>query len=308
MIQRLSKHSLSILLGCCCWFVIAACDDENQPSEFTDGRDNKTYKVLSVRGRLWFAEDLRFEDSTSYSYQQGLNACPPGWSLPTKEDWIELNNYFGGYIYNREEIGEPTAAYNRMLKEFGAQEETFYWTSTPAWDDAPSIRSSVFYFNSYLKAVEYGAIVVNARLRCRCINEEIQENGKDLIQFKLNNQLESFDFYRIDKTQAIDQIALFLHRRLDKSELVDRVAINFKLPASFVREQDSPVVAVSAGIEHQSSSLPEWIWESHNADSPDKFELIITFYDGVTVKGKFSGIDFNNVAIEDGTFELKINK
>lgn len=304
-IRNNKRYLTAILSGVCLWVVVAACDGEDGHSgHVIDPRDNKTYEVSIFRGKLWFMEDLKFEDTIVYSYQQALNACPPGWSLPSEQDWIELNNYFGGYIYNREEIGNPTGAFNRMKKEFGLEEEVFYWTSTPAWNDAATIRSSIFYSNSYFQAMEYGAIVINARLHCRCIKEETNESDADVIQFKINNQVEKFDFYRIDQPHDPDRVRLFLHRRLDKTELVDRVDFQFKLPTSFVHE-DQPVVAADAFFEHQSGNLTGSNWESQIAASPDNLELIITHYDGSVVRGKFSG--YANLGIEEGTFQLKIN-
>ncbi len=304
MMRRNSKYFATILLGVFFVFFVT-CDDENSFAQVKDPRDNKAYEVSIFRGKLWFTEDLKFEDTLVYSYQQALNACPPGWSLPSEQDWVELNNYFGGYIYNSEEIGSPTEAYNRMKKEFGLKEETFYWTSTPAWNDAASIRSSMFYANSYFQAIEYGAILVSARLHCRCIKKVTNEDGDDMIQFRINDQVERFDFYRIDQPDDAGRIHLFLHRRLDKTELVDRVNFHFTLPTSPVHE-DKPVVAADAFFDHQSSNLPGGDWESHIAASPDNFELIITHYDGSVVRGTFSG--YSDVGIEDGTFQLKITK
>ncbi len=31
-----------------------------------------------------------------YYFSNALAAAPPGWHLPTLDDWQELNNYFGG--------------------------------------------------------------------------------------------------------------------------------------------------------------------------------------------------------------------
>ncbi|MBA4056923.1 MAG: hypothetical protein C0490_19570 [Marivirga sp.] len=302
------QFSTVLFVGCLCLVAGSCKDDDNLFSQFVDTRDGKDYKVMKAGGTLWFAEDLKFEDSISYSYQQALNACPAGWSLPTKEDWISLNNYFGGYIYNGDEIGDPKKAYNRVLQEFGMEDDTFYWTSTPAWDDAASIRSSVFGINSYFMAVEYGAIIVNARLRCRCVNKTVPENAKDFIRVKTDNQLQTFDFYRIDWDKNKDKIDLFLHRKLNKMELLDRIKFHFTLPSKLIGSGDTPVAALNAQFERQLSSLPEWTWKSHLAIGPENFEVIITFYDGSVVKGTFSGIGFDSIPIDEGTFELEIIK
>jgi uncharacterized protein (TIGR02145 family) len=308
MMRIFIKFIAFIPLGLCLGLVVGACDDADQFAEVRDPRDNKSYNVLIAGGKLWFAEDLKLEDSTLYSYQQGLNACPPGWSLPGKADWMDLSNYFGGYIYNGEETGDPNAGYHRMLNEFGVQEGDYYWTSSPAWDDAASIRSSMVYFNPALRAADHGAILVQSRLRCRCIKKEAPEDTGDIIQFKINAEQKTFNFFREDWPMVSGQVDLFLHRRLDKYELLDRVDFHFTLPASFVRGTDSPVVAPNARMEYQSARFPEWNWFSQSSITSKNLEVLITFYDGAVVKGKFSGISFDDVAIEDGSFELQLRK
>lgn len=309
MIRFLSKSLAVILIGGCLLFVASACGDDPF-LRFPDQRDNKTYNVKNINGTLWFAEDLRFEDSIAYSYQQALNACPPGWSLPDQDDWAELSNYFGGYNYDGESIGNPSQAYSDMIKKFGASEDAFYWTSTPAWDDAPSIRSSVLYLNSYKGAAEHGAIIVNFRLRCRCIQKATPQSAADIVQFKVENQVKSFDFYRIDQHPEVGHVDLFLHRRLGNNlELVDRVDLHFQLPTGFIDEQDPPVEALQARLDHQSSRLPDlWASQGHSLNSQQDFDLIFTFYDGSVVKGKFSGVTYDSIAVDEGTFELNVRQ
>ncbi|HEX6889972.1 MAG TPA: hypothetical protein VF141_04750 [Chryseolinea sp.] len=284
---------------------IGSCTDPDLFSEFTDPRDNKTYRVMNVNGTLWFAEDLRFNDDAVYSYQQGLNACPPGWSVPTMNDWVALNTYFGGYIYDGESIGDPGKAYNRMIEEFGAQEESFYWTSTPAWDDAASIRSSLFYFNSYKAAVEYGATLISFRMHCRCVNKEVPQSTLDRIQFTASGQQEVFDFYRIDHENAPGALAVFLHQKLDDNVTVNRVNFRFDLPASFINEQSPPIEAANVNFEYQISGLDPWSMTGYHAET-DNFTVLITFYDGSTIRGTFSGLTFDGTTIQNGTFELKV--
>jgi hypothetical protein len=283
---------------------IGSCSDPDLFSEFTDPRDSKTYRVMNVNGTLWFAEDLRFIDGEAFSYQQGLNACPPGWSLPTVDDWVALNTYFGGYIYNGQSIGDPGKAYNRMIDEFGAEEETYYWTSTPAWDDAATIRSSMFYFNSYKKAVEYGATLISFRMRCRCVKKEAPQATLDKIQFTVADQLETFDFYRIDHENTEGRLAVFLHRKLDENTTVNRANFQFDLPSAFISELSPAVKADNVTFEHQICGLDPWSSTSYQAE-PENFEVLITFYDGSIIKGTFSGIAYDGTIIEDGTFELK---
>jgi len=282
--------------------IIGSCSEQDLFSEFTDPRDNKTYRVMNVNGISWLAEDLQFNGGKDYSYQQGLNACPPGWSLPTLDDWVALNTYFGGYIYDGQSIGDPGKAYNRMIEEFGTEEEAYYWTSTPAWDDAASIRSSLFYFNSYKKAVEYGATLISFRMRCRCVNRDVPQSTSDRIQFTVNGQLETFDFYRIDHEHVSGRLAVFLHRKLDENITVNRVNFQFDLPSAFISELSPPVKADNVIFERQFCGLDPW--SSIGYQASENFEVLINFYDGSIVKGTFSGLAFDGTSIEGGTFEL----
>ena len=105
------------------------------------------------------------------------------------------------------------------------------------------------------------------------------------IQFKIDNQQKSFDYYRMNYPKVHGQVDLFLHRKLEKSELLDRVNFHFTLPAEFVSPQDLPVAVSYASIEYQFSSLPEWDWFSQSAISSEDLEVLITFYNGSVVKG-----------------------
>ena len=284
--------------------IIGSCSEQDLFSEFTDPRDNKTYRVMNVNGISWFAEDLQFNNGKDYSYQQGLNACPPGWSLPTIDDWIALNTYFGGYVYDGQSIGDPVKAYDRMIKEFGAEEEAYYWTNAPAWDDAASIRSSLFYFNSYKNAVEYAATLISFGMRCRCVSRNAPQSNSDKIQFTVDGQLQTFDFFRIDYKDAEGRLAVFVHRKLDENVTVNRINFQFDLPLAFISEISPPVKAANVIFEHQICGLDAWSMSGHQA-MPENFDVLITFYDGSIIKGTFSGMAFDSTSIENGTFELK---
>ncbi len=114
---------------------------------FTDPRDGEHYKTLKTGDKVWMAENLRYlpevvgPDSGSqitpfyyviaylgnsiaeakassyyetygvlYNWAAAKNACPPGWHLPTKAEWIQLADYVGG-----ENIA------GNILKEIGSE-------------------------------------------------------------------------------------------------------------------------------------------------------------------------------------------
>ncbi|MDG2485646.1 MAG: FISUMP domain-containing protein, partial [Flavobacteriaceae bacterium] len=80
---------------------------------FTDPRDENVYKTINVNGKIWFAEDLRYDSELSYNpyydepqegvfanvgmyYPDDEDAIPDGWRIPTKEEWVELFSHVGG--------------------------------------------------------------------------------------------------------------------------------------------------------------------------------------------------------------------
>jgi uncharacterized protein (TIGR02145 family) len=83
---------------------------------FTDERDSISYYQVQIGDQIWMAENLRYasggsighpyQDQTGYpdyenvygllySFNEAQNACPPGWRLPTDEDWKILEARFG---------------------------------------------------------------------------------------------------------------------------------------------------------------------------------------------------------------------
>jgi len=83
---------------------------------FTDPRDSTTYYQVEIGDQIWMAENLRYVSGDSvghnyrsrsefplyenvygllYSFNEAKNACPPGWRLPSDEDWKVLEARFG---------------------------------------------------------------------------------------------------------------------------------------------------------------------------------------------------------------------
>jgi uncharacterized protein (TIGR02145 family) len=83
------------------------------PVDFmTDSRDGKKYPVKTYGNQGWMVQNLDYQTPGSlvfennpgkypsefgklYSYQEATLACPPGWRLPSDEDWKKLEETLG---------------------------------------------------------------------------------------------------------------------------------------------------------------------------------------------------------------------
>ncbi|NLJ07080.1 MAG: hypothetical protein GX437_05370 [Sphingobacteriales bacterium] len=79
---------------------------------FKDSRDQQVYKTVEIGNQVWMAENLKYKMTGSfcfdkvqaycdtfgylYTYKAATKACPAGWHLPSKAEFMELINYLGG--------------------------------------------------------------------------------------------------------------------------------------------------------------------------------------------------------------------
>lgn len=93
---------------------------------FTDPRDGQTYNTVEIGNQEWFAENLNYETSNSWWYENNSangdiygrlytwaaamngesssnsvpsgvqGVCPDGWHLPSDAEWTVLTDYLGG--------------------------------------------------------------------------------------------------------------------------------------------------------------------------------------------------------------------
>lgn len=98
-----------------------------------DKRDGREYNTVTVNGVAWMAENLDYETSGSWCYDDdpancnrygrlytlatAKTACPEGWRLPTGDEWEALLTAFGGYFANGPgEIGYPERAFLALIE------------------------------------------------------------------------------------------------------------------------------------------------------------------------------------------------
>ncbi len=94
--------------------LVQACKKNNSDAlakTFTDPRDGKSYETVKIGSQIWFAENINYETSNSwwydnskangdvygrlYTWEAALNACPSGWHLPTDAEWKTMETKLG---------------------------------------------------------------------------------------------------------------------------------------------------------------------------------------------------------------------
>jgi len=80
-------------------------------SSFTDPRDGQVYRTVKIGNQIWMAENLNYvkggycydnnPDNAKiygrlYDWDTAKKVCPPGWHLPSREEWETLINFAGG--------------------------------------------------------------------------------------------------------------------------------------------------------------------------------------------------------------------
>ncbi len=80
--------------------------------DYMDSRDDQKYPTIKIGGQCWITKNINYVTENSWCYDNNplmcnkygriynwyaaTGACPPGWNLPTYNDWLFLEYFIAG--------------------------------------------------------------------------------------------------------------------------------------------------------------------------------------------------------------------
>ncbi len=153
----------------------------------------QSFRELKIGEQVWMDRNLQVETEMSrayndnernarrygrlYTWEAAKKACPPGWRLPSDEDWTELIEHLGGHEsaavffarsgrrgFNAVMAGDyhPDHGFRRLGTH------THFWSATPGPDGETVVTRSFYKSGTIVGRNTYNP---NAGFSVRCIKE-----------------------------------------------------------------------------------------------------------------------------------------
>jgi len=158
--------------------------------------DNYEYTAIEINEKLWFTENLRTTVSANnenimsycyegvlensytygrlYKFKDAIKICPAGWHLPTKQEWKELIDFYGGssnaykefIAGGKSKLNLPFGGYmnsSNLYNRLGTM--AAFWTSTKITDS----EVVSYTLSTYSNVVTESNSDVNYGYSVRCV-------------------------------------------------------------------------------------------------------------------------------------------
>lgn len=102
-------------------FVISINTSAQETGSFTDARDGKVYKTVTIGKQTWMAENLAYKSAMGchsynnneinvkmygylYDWETAKQVAPAGWHLASDGEWKKLTDFLGGVFDGGEKL------------------------------------------------------------------------------------------------------------------------------------------------------------------------------------------------------------